>query len=61
MTYHIQKYRVVLFGAWWYWFSIGQYWLVLGGTGSVSTLQAVAGWYLVVLGQYWAVLVGTWW
>ena len=36
MTYHIQKYRVVLFGAWWYWFSIGQYWLVLGGTGSVE-------------------------
>ena len=23
-------------GMWWYWVSIGQYWLVLGGTGSVE-------------------------
>ena len=36
MTYHIQKYRVVLFGTWWNWVSIGQYWLVLGGTGSLK-------------------------
>ena len=26
-------------GTWWKWFSIGQYWLVLGGTG---------GWYLSI-------------
>ena len=36
MIYHIQKYRAVLFGTWWYWVSIGRYWLVLGGTGSVE-------------------------
>ena len=35
MIYHIQKYRAVLFGTWCYWVSIGQYWLVLSGTGSV--------------------------
>ena len=26
----------VLVGTWWYWVSIGRYWLVLGGTGSVE-------------------------
>ena len=36
--------------------SIGQYWLVLGDTGSV---WGGTGWYLVVLGQYRAVLVDT--
>ena len=29
------QYRPVLAGIWWYWFSMGQYWLVLGDTGSV--------------------------
>ena len=29
------QYRAVLAGIWWYWVSMGQYWLVLGDTGSV--------------------------
>ena len=29
------QYRAVLAGIWWYWVSVGQYWLVLGDTGSV--------------------------
>ena len=44
--------------------SIGQYWLVLGGNGTVG---GGTGWYLVALGQYGlvlghseAVLVSTW-
>ena len=32
-----------------YWVSIGRYWLVLSGTGSV---WGGTGWYMVVLGQY---------
>ena len=43
---------------WWYWVSIGQHWLVLGGTGSVC---GGTDWYLVELGHYVAVLAGTWW
>ena len=30
------QYRAVLASIWWYWVSIGQYWLVLGDTGSVQ-------------------------
>jgi len=26
----------VLFGTWWYWVSVGRYWLVLGGNGSTQ-------------------------
>ena len=37
---------------------MGQYWLVLGGTGSV---WVGSGWYLVVLGQYNLVLIGIKW
>ena len=29
------QYRAVLAGIWWCWVSMGQYWLVLGDTGSV--------------------------
>ena len=29
------QYRAVLAGIRWYWVSMGQYWLVLGDTGSV--------------------------
>ena len=29
------QYGAVLVGTWWYWVSMGRYWLVLGGTGSV--------------------------
>ena len=54
----LDQYMAILFGTWWYWVSIGRYWSVLGGTGSV---QAVPSWYLVVLGQYKAVLVGFCW
>ena len=43
---------------WWYWVSMGRYWFVLGGTGSV---WSGAGWYMMVLGQKKAVLVSTWW
>ena len=30
------QYRAVLAGIWWYWVSMGQYWLVLGGIGSIK-------------------------
>ena len=30
------QYRAVLVDTLWYWVSIGRYWLVLGGTGSVE-------------------------
>ena len=45
-------------GAWWCLVSIGQYWLVCGGNGSV---WGGTGWYLVVLGQYNLVLLGIKW
>ena len=48
----------MLVGLWWYSVSIGFYWLVYDGTGSV---QGGTGRYLAVLGQYGAVLLGTWW
>ena len=58
------QYRAVLAGIWWYWVSLGPYWLVLGGNGTVG---GGTGWYLVALGQYGlvlghseAVLVSTW-
>ena len=53
-----ELYKVIQVGTWSYWVSIGRYWLILGGNG---TVQGGAGWYLVVLGQYKAVLVGIWW
>ena len=37
---------------------VGQYGVVLGGTGSDL---GGSGWYFVVQGQYGVVLVGTWW
>ena len=48
---------MVLYSNWWQWVSMGRYWLVLGGTGSV---KSSASWFVVVMGQYGAVLVGTW-
>ena len=51
----IGQYGAVLVGTWWYWGSIGRYWLVCGGNGSV---WGGTGWYLVVLGQYNLVLLG---
>ena len=44
----------VLVGTWWYWVSIGRYWLVLGGNGLV---WGRTGWFLVVMGQCRVVLV----
>ena len=52
------QYGAILVGTWWYWISIGLYWLVLGDTGSV---EGGTVWFLVILGQYGAVLVGQWW
>ena len=49
------QYGAVLVGTWWYWGSIGRYWLVCGGNGSV---WGGTGWYLVVQGQYNLVLLG---
>ena len=43
---------------WRRWGIMGQYWLVLDGTGSVWDGN---GWHLVELGQYGAVVAGTWW
>ena len=48
------QYGAVLVGTWWYWVSMGRYWLVLGGTRSVL---GGSGWYLLVLGQYNSVLL----
>ena len=48
------QYRAVLVGSWWFWVSIGWYWLIYDGTGSV---EGRTGWYLVVLGQYKLVLL----
>ena len=45
-------------GPWWYWTSIGQYWLVLGGTESEWGSN---GRYLEVLGQFKLVLLGIKW
>ena len=42
------QYGALLVGTWWYWVSMGRYWLVLGGTGSV---EGGTGWYLIVQGQ----------
>ena len=44
----LDQYGAVLVGTWWQWVSIGWYWLVYDGTGSV---EADTGRYLVVLGQ----------
>ena len=52
------QYGALLAVTWWYFISMGRYWLVLGGTGSV---WGGNGWYLVELGQYWAVVAVTWW
>ena len=48
------QYKAVLVGTWWYWVSIGRYWLVLDGTGSV---EGGIGCYLVVLGHCRMILV----
>ena len=45
---------LVLVSSWRYWASIGRYWLVLVGSG---TVYCGNGWPLVVLGQYRGVLV----
>ena len=52
------QYRVALVDTWWYWVSIGRYWLIYDGTRSVWGNTC---WYLVVLDQYRAVIVDTWW
>ena len=38
---------MVLVGTWWYWVSIRQYWLILGGTGPVLIGSACMKWYWV--------------
>ena len=52
----LDQYRAVLVGTCWYWVSMGLYWLVPGGIGSVL---CGTGWYMAVVGQYRTVLVGT--
>ena len=51
----LSQFRAVPAGSWWYWVSMGRFWLIFDGTGLV---QGGTGWYLVVLDQYKAVLVG---
>ena len=48
------QYGALLAVTWWYFISMGRYWLVLGGTGSVWGSTC---WNLVVLDQYKAVMV----
>ena len=40
--------KAVLVGTWWYWTSLGRYWLVIGGIVSVGD---DTGWCLVILSQ----------
>ena len=49
-----KQYRLVLVDTWWYWVTMGRYWLVHGGSGSV---WGCTGWYMVVLSQYNLVLL----
>ena len=46
---------LVLDGSWWYWVSRSWYWLVFGGTGSVSSGAVLVGtlWYWVSIKWYW--------
>ena len=44
----MERNRLVLVDTWWYWVSMGRYWLIYEGTG---TVESSSGWYLVVLGQ----------
>ena len=50
------QYWVLLVTTRWYWFNIGWYWSVPGGTGLILD---GTGQHLVVLGHYWVVLVST--
>ena len=43
-------------GTWWCWVSIGWYWSVLGGTGSV---ESRTGWYWVSMERNWSIHDGT--
>ena len=53
-------YRAVLVVTWWYWVSIGRYWLILDGTRSVYRAVLVySWWYWVSIGRYWLILGGT--
>ena len=46
----------IMVGTWWYWVSMGRYWLVHCATGSLSGCTC---WYLVGTRRYWLVLGGT--
>ena len=48
--------RAVRGDTWWYLFSMGRFWLVLG---DIASVWGGTGCYLVVLGQYGAELVDT--
>ena len=48
------QYRALMVGTWCYWVSMGRYWLVRGGNGSV---WGSPDWFLVVMGQCRVVLV----
>ena len=52
------QYRSALVDTLRYWVSIGRYWLIFCGTGSVWVNTC---WYLVALDQYMEVMVDTWW
>ena len=46
------QYGTVVFGTWWKRFSIGQHWLVLGGTGGLYLLIADGTGYRTVMPLY---------
>ena len=52
------QYMAVLAGIWRYWVSMGQHWLVLGGTRSIEGCTGTR-WYWVSMGRYLLVLGGT--
>ena len=51
--------RALLVDTWWYWGTMGRYWLVFGVTGSVRALLVDTWWYWVTMGRYWLVFGGT--
>ena len=53
-----EELEAVPVGAWWDWVSIGRYWLIYDGTGSVEAVLVGNWWYWVSM-EYWLIYDGT--